>query len=120
MERSDGLQHDRETVLVEKEDVHSPQASTPDAGEVLNNQTSNGQKKPPAKADDASQVEDLDPAAERLAKDPTPLTLEDFYSLLGVRMPTSSSDALRQLAHPTGLYSQIYKEMQYNNRKFKR
>lgn len=67
----------------------------------------------------APPVQDLDPAAERLARDLNPLSTEDFLRLLGVNASTSPADSLAKLALPFGLYSKIYKELQYNNRKFK-
>lgn len=119
MEGSKNAERGQDTTVAEKQELRSIQSSTPNFHEAVQDQPSDEEKKPPVKADSTSQVEDLDPAAERLARDPTPLTVEEFYSLLGVSMPTSSSDGLKQLANPHGLYSQIYKQMQYTNRKFK-
>ena len=67
----------------------------------------------------APPVQDLDPAAARLARDLNPLSTEDFLKLLGVGTSTSPADSLAKLALPYGLYSKIHKELQYNDRKFK-
>lgn len=88
------------------------------AGEV-NNPSSPEHEKPIPNVNGAHPLQDLDPAAERLARDLTPLSNEDFYSLIGIRIPTSPTDGIEQLVQPNGLYSKIYRQMRYNNRKFK-
>lgn len=67
----------------------------------------------------APPVKDLDPAGDRLAEDPTPLTPDEFYTLLGVYPPTSGKETIGQLAKPHGFYSQIHKKMQYTTTKYR-
>jgi len=72
----------------------------------------------PDNADD-SLFRDLDPAAERLARDTRVLSNTDFYILMGLREPTSRTESMKDLAVPHGLYSVIQKQTDYTNRKFK-
>lgn len=67
----------------------------------------------------APAVKDLDPAADRLAEDATPLTTEDFYDLMGLNPPSSTKEGMGQLAKPHGLYSKIYRHLIYEHRRYR-
>ena len=64
-------------------------------------------------------VKDLDPAAERLTEDDTPLSHDDFYELMGLYPPTPSKEGIGQLMKPQGLYAKIFKLTRYTNRKYR-
>lgn len=66
----------------------------------------------------APPVRDIDPAADRLAEDPTPLSAEDFYTLIGLNAPTPGKDGLGQIAKPHGLYGKLYRNEKFTNRKY--
>jgi hypothetical protein len=67
----------------------------------------------------APPVKDLDPAADRLAEDLTPLTSRDFYTLMGMREPTTHDEDIKHLAVPHGLFSKMVRSYLYVNRKYK-
>lgn len=64
-------------------------------------------------------MEDLDPAADRLATNLTPLSNEDFCSLIGIRPEISPTVHIADIALPHGLYAQVVSKMHYNNKKYK-
>lgn len=64
-------------------------------------------------------VKDLDPAADRLAEDLTPLTPVNFYKLMGLNPPDPDEEQdLKRLMKPNGLYAKIVKGANYTNRKY--
>lgn len=67
----------------------------------------------------APPVKDLDPAADRLAEDLSPLPAEDFYELMGLRAPTSAEDRMRKLAYKNGLYSRMTTALNWTHRKYR-
>lgn len=68
----------------------------------------------------AAPVKDLDPAADRLAEDETPLTDRDFYELMGMRPPPrSGEESVKNVAVPHGLFSKMVKSMLYTHRKYR-
>lgn len=104
---------------IEKHEAALPPLNSPHHQGKGNNTDSAEQHESMYNSDGDPHVNDLDPAAARLATDLTPLSLDNFYSLMGVRPPTTPQEALVKLAHPHGLYGQIHRDMLYNNRKFK-
>lgn len=66
----------------------------------------------------AAHIKDPDPAADRLAEDLTPMTKADFYVLMGLNPPTPSTEDIKQLIKPGGLYGQIAKQTRYTTAKY--
>lgn len=64
-------------------------------------------------------VKDLDPAADRLAEDPRPLTKEDFYELMGLNPPSPGKENITQLVKPGGLYGRMLKGTRWTHRKYR-
>lgn len=64
-------------------------------------------------------VKDLDPAADRLAENLTPLTKADFYQLMGLNQPTPEKEDIEQLIKPHGLYAKMVKGASYTNKKYR-
>jgi hypothetical protein len=64
-------------------------------------------------------VKDLDPAADRLAENLTPLTKVDFYLLMGLNQPTTETEDIEQLMKPQGLYAKMVKGASYTNKKYR-
>lgn len=68
----------------------------------------------------APPVKDLDPAADRLAEDLTPLSAEDFYDLMGMKHPSEvGEESAKHLAVPHGLFSKMVRSMLYTHRKYR-
>lgn len=76
---------------------------------------------------DGPHVKDIDPAAERLAEDQTPLTETDFYELMGLNPPAPrgantskfAKEAIGDLMRPGGLYAKIHKLTKYTHIKYR-
>ena len=64
-------------------------------------------------------VKDLDPAADRLAEDLTPLSTEDFNDLMGLNEPTGSKEGMGQIAKPHGLYAKMYGRMRSEHHRYR-
>ena len=64
-------------------------------------------------------VKDLDPASDRLADDPTPLTAEDFYELMGMNPASLVTDGRKQVLRPHGLYTKIVRSTTNMNTKYR-
>lgn len=58
------------------------------------------------KANDGT-VKDLDPAAERIANDTTPLQPADFYELMGMQAPDAHGKSPRKVYTEHGFYSSV-------------
>ncbi|KAK4580398.1 hypothetical protein LTR86_000601 [Recurvomyces mirabilis] len=56
----------------------------------------------------APKVDDIDPAADRLEDDLTPLTPANFYELIGMKAPISKQQNPRDLTIKHGLYARIF------------
>ena len=67
----------------------------------------------------APPVKDLDPAADRLAEDDTPLSADDFYGLIGMWPPTAANEMPKQLAKPRGLYHKIWSYERFTHQKYR-
>lgn len=67
----------------------------------------------------APKIADPDPASDRLDDDPTPLTDEDFYKLMGMRPPDSKSNHPKKLGMRNGMYTRIVDKYEYVNRKYR-
>ncbi|KAM0713768.1 hypothetical protein Q7P37_010730 [Cladosporium fusiforme] len=67
----------------------------------------------------APKIADPDPASDRLDDDPTPLTDEDFYKLMGMRPPSSKNKNPKKLGMRNGMYSRISGKYEYINRKYR-
>jgi hypothetical protein len=64
-------------------------------------------------------VKDLDPAADRLAEDPNPLSTHDFYELMGLNPPSHGKEDIKQLVKPGGLYGRMVKTTRYTHVKYR-
>ena len=64
-------------------------------------------------------VKDLDPAADRLAEDPNPLSKEDFYELMGLNPPSPGKERVQQLIKPGGLYGRMARTTKYTHVKYR-
>ncbi|KAF2478860.1 hypothetical protein BDY17DRAFT_305952 [Neohortaea acidophila] len=64
-------------------------------------------------------IQDLDPAGERLAQNLTPLSVEDFCSLMGLGIPANPFQALNSVLLPDGLYAQIQDDERKKSRQFR-
>lgn len=75
------------------------------------------QEQPKQNVFEAPPVDDIDPAASRIATDDTsPLTPDHFYVLMGLQQPRSAEELntkLRKLALHNGLYKTIWNELQW-------
>ena len=75
------------------------------------------QEQPKQSVFEAPPVEDINPAADRIATDDTsPLTPDHFYELMGLQQPRSAEELntkLRKLALHNGLYKTIWNELQW-------
>ncbi|EME47251.1 hypothetical protein DOTSEDRAFT_69257 [Dothistroma septosporum NZE10] len=67
----------------------------------------------------APKVSDLDPAANRLDDNETPLQKNDFYELVGMYKPKGDIQPPKELAIPHGLYWKIRTHMRYIQTKYR-
>ena len=73
---------------IEKQEPVLLRPLRPDGDGGAHSSASQDQEQTTPTADGLPPVEDLDPAAERLARDLRPLSKEEFYILVGLRAPT--------------------------------
>ncbi|KAK5172789.1 uncharacterized protein LTR77_002909 [Saxophila tyrrhenica] len=68
---------------------------------------------------DADPVKDPDGAADRLAQDLTPLGVQDFYQLMGLREPSSAHEEMSKLAYKNGLVGKILRSLKHTQEKYR-
>ncbi|WPH04338.1 Hypothetical protein R9X50_00722700 [Acrodontium crateriforme] len=68
---------------------------------------------------DGQESDDLDPAADRLGGDTSPLSKADFYELMGMQPPISKSQNPKQLSSRHGLYGRIHYDLEYVQTKYR-
>lgn len=63
-------------------------------------------------------MKDLDPAADRLAEDLTPLTKDDFYTLMGMDPDATGEASAKNIAVPHGFFSRMVGSLSHTNQKY--
>lgn len=110
-QKRDGSQHQNTT----KRDGSHTSFGDPSSANTKVEKTSR-QEQPKQSLFEAPPVQDLDPAADRIATyDTSPLTADHFYELMGLQQPRSAEELntkLRKLALHNGLYKTIWNELQ--------